>query len=122
MAEDPETPRWWKETDPCQSPLPDAAAKGRIWSDTKEVYFFDDVQDRNRTEMRAFSIHDYKFVHSPLTVLQFSSAKNIEHPWPAITRGQGGDRFDGAGSSLIAVNRGLKPDSFDSRKICLFGA
>jgi L-rhamnose mutarotase len=39
MAADPETVRWWKETDPCQSPLPDAAAKGKIWSDTKEVYF-----------------------------------------------------------------------------------
>ncbi len=39
MAADSETVRWWKETDPCQSPLPDAAAKGKIWSDTKEVYF-----------------------------------------------------------------------------------
>jgi L-rhamnose mutarotase len=39
MAADPETQRWWKETDPCQSPLPDAAARAKIWSDTKEVYF-----------------------------------------------------------------------------------
>ena len=39
MGDDPETQRWWKETDPCQLPLPDAAAKGKIWSDTKEVYF-----------------------------------------------------------------------------------
>ena len=39
MAADPQTQRWWKETDPCQLPLPDAAAKGKIWSDTKEVYF-----------------------------------------------------------------------------------
>lgn len=39
MADDPETQRWWKKTDPCQLPLPDAAAKGKIWSDTKEVYF-----------------------------------------------------------------------------------
>ena len=39
MAADPETQRWWKETDPCQSPLPDAAAKGKIWADTTEVYF-----------------------------------------------------------------------------------
>jgi L-rhamnose mutarotase len=38
MAADPETRRWWKETDPCQQPLPDAAAKGKIWSDTKEVF------------------------------------------------------------------------------------
>jgi L-rhamnose mutarotase len=39
MAADPETQRWWKETDPCQSPLPDAAAKGKIWADTQEVYY-----------------------------------------------------------------------------------
>jgi L-rhamnose mutarotase len=39
MATDPETQRWWKETDPCQSPLPDAATAGKIWADTKEVYF-----------------------------------------------------------------------------------
>jgi L-rhamnose mutarotase len=39
MAADPETQRWWKETDPCQSPLPDAASKGKIWADMKEVYF-----------------------------------------------------------------------------------
>jgi L-rhamnose mutarotase len=39
MAADPDTQRWWKETDPCQLPLPDAAAKGKIWSDMKEVFF-----------------------------------------------------------------------------------
>jgi L-rhamnose mutarotase len=39
MAADPETQRWWKETDPCQSPLPDAAAKGKTWTDTEEIYF-----------------------------------------------------------------------------------
>ena len=39
MAGDPTTKNWWKQTDPCQTPLPDAAAKGKIWSDTKEVYF-----------------------------------------------------------------------------------
>ena len=38
MADDPETQRWWKETDPCQQPLPDAAAAGKIWADTTEVY------------------------------------------------------------------------------------
>jgi len=38
MAADPETKRWWKETDPCQAPLPDAAAAGKIWADAKEVY------------------------------------------------------------------------------------
>lgn len=35
MAKDPETIRWWKETDPCQSPLPQA--KG-IWADTQELF------------------------------------------------------------------------------------
>lgn len=39
MASDPVTQNWWKQTDPCQTPLPEAAAKGKIWSDTKEVYF-----------------------------------------------------------------------------------
>jgi len=39
MAADPETQRWWRETDPCQLPLPDAAAKGEIWSDMTEVYY-----------------------------------------------------------------------------------
>lgn len=38
MAADPETQRWWKETDPCQSPLPDAAARNKIWADLKPVY------------------------------------------------------------------------------------
>ncbi len=38
MAADPETQRWWKETDPCQLPLPDAATAGKIWADTKEVF------------------------------------------------------------------------------------
>ncbi len=38
LASDPETQRCWKETDPCQSPLPDAAAANKIWADTKEVY------------------------------------------------------------------------------------
>jgi L-rhamnose mutarotase len=39
MAADPETQRWWKETDPCQIPLPDAAAKGTIWSETEELFY-----------------------------------------------------------------------------------
>lgn len=41
MAADAETRRWWKETDPCQSPLPDAKKAGKIWADTKEVYHLD---------------------------------------------------------------------------------
>jgi L-rhamnose mutarotase len=39
MAADPETQRWWKETDPCQAPLPPAAAQGKNWTDQKELYF-----------------------------------------------------------------------------------
>ena len=38
MAADPEVRRWWKETDPCQLPLPDAVAKGGMWSDVEEVF------------------------------------------------------------------------------------
>jgi L-rhamnose mutarotase len=41
MAADPETRRWWKETDPCQAPLPDAARAGKIWSDANEIYHLD---------------------------------------------------------------------------------
>jgi L-rhamnose mutarotase len=41
MAADPETQRWWKETDPCQLPLPDALKAGKIWADAKEVYHLD---------------------------------------------------------------------------------
>jgi L-rhamnose mutarotase len=39
MAANPETQRWWKETDPCQLPLPDAAKKGKVWSEMQEVFF-----------------------------------------------------------------------------------
>ena len=38
MAADTNTQRWWKETNPTQLPLPDAAAKGKIWSDMEEVF------------------------------------------------------------------------------------
>jgi L-rhamnose mutarotase len=41
MAECPHTQRWWKETDPCQSPLPDALKAGEIWADMKEIYHLD---------------------------------------------------------------------------------
>ena len=36
IAADPETQRWWKETDPCQVPLPQA--KG-IWTEAREVFY-----------------------------------------------------------------------------------
>lgn len=38
MVADPTTQRWWKETDPCQQPLPDAAAKKQIWTTMEEVF------------------------------------------------------------------------------------
>ena len=41
MASDPATQAWWKETDPCQSALPDAKAKGKIWADAQVVYHLD---------------------------------------------------------------------------------
>jgi len=41
MAEDPATQRWWKETDPCQQPLPEAAAKNQVWTDMEEVFHTD---------------------------------------------------------------------------------
>lgn len=39
MAADPETQRWWKETDPCQRPLPDALKNGEIWTNAEEVFY-----------------------------------------------------------------------------------
>ena len=41
MAADPTTQAWWKETDPCQSPLADAKSEGKIWSDAQVVYHLD---------------------------------------------------------------------------------
>ncbi len=38
MAADSATKRWWKETDPCQQPLPDAASKKQIWSGMEEIF------------------------------------------------------------------------------------
>lgn len=38
MADDPATRRWWKETDPCQQPLPEAAEKKQIWTTMEEVF------------------------------------------------------------------------------------
>ncbi|WP_342331238.1 L-rhamnose mutarotase [Pedobacter sp. FW305-3-2-15-E-R2A2] len=41
MADDPETQRWWKETDPCQQPLPETAAKKQIWTNMEQVFHTD---------------------------------------------------------------------------------
>ncbi len=38
IAADPETRRWWLETDPCQFPLP-SAAPGEKWTDAERVFF-----------------------------------------------------------------------------------
>jgi len=40
MAADPETQRWWKETDPCQSPVPTRLDK-EFWSRMEEVFHAD---------------------------------------------------------------------------------
>lgn len=40
MAADPETRRWWKETDPCQSPIPTRREK-EFWSRMEEVFHAD---------------------------------------------------------------------------------
>jgi L-rhamnose mutarotase len=40
MAADPETRRWWKETDPCQSPVP-TRLDGEFWSRMEEVFHAD---------------------------------------------------------------------------------
>jgi len=40
MAADPETRRWWAETDPCQTPIPTRGAK-EFWSRMDEVFHTD---------------------------------------------------------------------------------
>jgi len=40
MAADPETQRWWKETDPCQTPIPTRGEK-EFWSRMDEVFHAD---------------------------------------------------------------------------------
>jgi L-rhamnose mutarotase len=41
MAADTTTQRWWRETDPAQAPLPEAAAQKKIWQNMKEVFHVD---------------------------------------------------------------------------------
>jgi len=40
VAEDETTQQWWRETDPCQQPMPDAA-EGEWWSPLEEVFHMD---------------------------------------------------------------------------------
>jgi len=40
MAADPETRRWWAETDPCQSPVP-TRGPDEFWSRMEEVFHLD---------------------------------------------------------------------------------
>lgn len=40
IAQDPETQRWWKLTDPCQQPVEGAAA-GEWWAPVEEVFHLD---------------------------------------------------------------------------------
>ncbi len=39
IARCPVTRRWWKETDACQLPLPEAARKGQIWEEMEEIFY-----------------------------------------------------------------------------------
>ena len=39
IAADPETRRWWLETDPCQEPLPQSEEHGGPWYDLERVFF-----------------------------------------------------------------------------------
>lgn len=38
MAADSTTQRWWKETDPTQIPLPEAAAQKKIWANMDMIF------------------------------------------------------------------------------------
>ena len=38
MAADTTTQRWWRETDPCQLPLPEAVQKKQVWTPMQEVF------------------------------------------------------------------------------------
>jgi L-rhamnose mutarotase len=40
IAEDPETQRWWRLTDPCQQAV-DSAAPGEWWAPLEEVFHLD---------------------------------------------------------------------------------
>jgi L-rhamnose mutarotase len=40
IAADPETCRWWLETDPCQTPL-EGREPGKHWLQLEEVFYFD---------------------------------------------------------------------------------
>lgn len=41
IAADPDTQRWWRLTDPCQQPWPDAGTGGN-WSDLEEIWHLDE--------------------------------------------------------------------------------
>jgi len=38
MAADKVTQQWWRETDPCQVPLPEAMLKHQVWTEMQEVF------------------------------------------------------------------------------------
>ena len=41
IAADSVTQRWWRETAPCQIPLPEAAARSETWTEMEEVFHTD---------------------------------------------------------------------------------
>ena len=81
MAADPETQRWWKETDPCQAPLPAAAARGQVWEDMEEVFHTAGAVDVTPRQVRRFG-----------TVTGLSFEKEAwyrtlhQTPWPGVQR------------------------------------
>ena len=41
VAEDPITQQWWRLTDPCQEPMPDAVAQGSRWTTMEQVFLME---------------------------------------------------------------------------------
>lgn len=52
IGDDETTQKWWKETDPCQSPLPMAKAKGEIWDGMEQVFYTDGAIDVEPAQIR----------------------------------------------------------------------
>ena len=81
MAADPETQRWWRETDPCQTPLPEAAAKKQIWTDAEEVFHTDGAADLKSAKLQRFGT---------ITGLKYEKEAWYrtlhQTPWPQVNR------------------------------------
>ena len=79
MASNPMKQQWWKETDPCQQPLPDAAAKGKTWSDAREVIFLPCRRPRpERSNLRMKKIIEH---FNPGSVKPEPGVRNTKGEW-----------------------------------------